>query len=146
MLSAQAASIQVVSIIHKIKVRKIEAANSTQVANTSTPLLNIPVGPQGLRLCTFEFQGGLLCDLSGGGYHRCIVALLPLTRRFLRTSENSRYAKFARISGSFPKRPGKGPIGRVNFGHPAPLCWPPALVSSAEVNSDLNSSKDLHAP
>src|SRR5918993_1466558 len=108
----------------------------------STPLLNM----HGLRLCTFEFQGGLLCDLSGGGYHRRIVALLPLTRRFLRTSENSRYAKFARISGSFPKRPGKGPIGRVNFGHPAPLCWPPWLVSSAEVNSDLNSSKDLRAP
>jgi hypothetical protein len=80
-----------------------------------------------------------------------IVGLLPLTRRFLRTSENSRYAKFARISGSFPKRPGKGTpgkgtIGRVNFGHPAPLCWPPWLVSSAEVNSDLNSSKDLRAP
>ena len=65
---------------------------------------------------------------------------------FLRTSENSRYAKFARISGSFPKRPGKGPIGRVNFGHPAPLCWPPWLVSSAEVSSDLNSSGDLRAP
>jgi hypothetical protein len=38
-----------------------------------------------------------------------------LTRRFLRTSENSRYAKFVRISGSFPKCPGKGPIRRVNL-------------------------------
>jgi hypothetical protein len=32
-------------------------------------------------------------------------------------------------------------MGRVNFGHPAPLCWPPWLVSSAEVSSGLNSSK-----
>jgi hypothetical protein len=111
----------VVSIVHKIKVPKVEVANFN--ASVEYSVISIR-----------------------GGYHRRIVALLPLTRCILRTSENSRYAKFARISGSFPKRPGKGPIGRVDFGHPAPLCWPFWLVSSAEVNSDLNSSKDLRTP
>src|SRR5215204_4651204 len=92
MLLAQAASIQVVSIIHRIKVRKIEIANF----NTSVEYPSRPAGaaPVYVRV---SFQGGRL------------VAPLPLTRFFLRTSENSRYAKFARISGSFPKPPGKGP-------------------------------------
>jgi hypothetical protein len=66
-----------------VQVRKTEAANSTQVD------------------CSEIFQDTVT-----------IAARMPLTCRFLRTSENSRYAKFARITGSFPKRHGNGLIGR----------------------------------
>ena len=106
----QAAYIQLVSIVHRIKVLKIEVANFN---------------------ASVEY---------------CVISIRRRLPRSLRTSENSRYAKFARDSGSFPKRPGKGPSGRVNIGHPAPLCWSPRLDSSAEVSSGLNSSKDLRAP
>jgi hypothetical protein len=107
---AQAASIQVISIIHRIKVRNTEVANSAQVANLNASVEHTsrPAGaaPVYVRVSGW-FQGDLLCDPSRGGYHR------RSNCRFLRTSENSRYAKFARISGTSPKRPGNSPIGRV---------------------------------
>jgi hypothetical protein len=105
----QAASIQLVSIVHRIKVLKIEVANFN---------------------ASVEYS---------------VISIRRRLPRTPRTSENSRYAKFARDSSSFPKRPGKGPSGRVNIGHPAPLCWSPWLDSSTEVSSDLNASKDLLA-
>jgi hypothetical protein len=105
----QAASIQLVSIVHRIKVLKIEVANFN---------------------ASVEYS---------------VISIRRRLPRSPRTSENSRYAKFARDSGSFPKCPGKGPSGRVNIGNPAPLCWSPWLDSSTEVSSDLNASKDLLA-
>ena len=108
-LLAQAACIQVVSIVDRIKVLKTEVANFN---------------------ASVEYS---------------VISIRRRLPRSLRTSENSRYAKFARDSDSFPKRPSKGPSGRINLGCPAPLCWSPWLDSSAEVSSDLNSPKDLLA-
>ena len=89
---AQAASIQVVSIVHRIKVLKEEVANFN---------------------ASVEYS---------------VISIRRRLPRSPRTSENSRYAKFARNC------------------HPAPLCWSPWLASSAEVSSGLNASKDLRAP
>ena len=69
----QASYIQLVSIVHRIKVLKIEVAN-----------INASV----------EYS---------------VISIRRRLPRSLRTSENSRYAKFARDSDSFPRRPGKGP-------------------------------------
>ena len=90
------------SIIDRIEVRKdvrkIQIANPTQVANLNASVEDTsrPAGamPEYVRV------SGLFARRSiRGCYHRRIAALVPLAGRLLRTSENSRYAKFAPFRG-----------------------------------------------